>query len=385
VDSIGLFAGIGGFEPGMEHIGTKPILFSEIEPSAQNVLKNWKPAVPIEHDVRDMVSLPRARILCAGFSCQDLSQAGHKAGITGPKSSLIQHVFRLLRDRPIDYLVIENVPFMLDLQDGTGIQAVTSGLEELRYRWSYRVVDSRFLGTSQRRRRVFLVACLDDDPRRILLADNAPMPAPVRADEVDASAEAIGFYWTEGRGGLGLAVNGTPPLKAGSTIGIPSPPAILLPNGTLGTPDIRDAERLQGLPEDWTEPGGGFSKNGRWRLVGNAVTLNVARWIGERIVDPGSYDASSDEPVYSTGRYPRAAWNMGNGVFAADKVTENPLDIPMPRIGAFLRHPLQPLSARATAGFLKRARSGSLRFPKHFLERVQAHLDAMNGPSLFAT
>ena len=78
----------------------------------------------------------------------------------------------------------------------------------------------------------------------MLLADDNPVRPQPRASEVDSTAD-LGFYWTEGRSGLGLAVNAIPPLKAGSTIGIPSAPAILLANGILGTPDIRDAERCR--------------------------------------------------------------------------------------------------------------------------------------------
>jgi DNA (cytosine-5)-methyltransferase 1 len=39
----------------------------------------------------------------------------------------------------------------------------------------------------------------------------------------------------------------------------------------------------------------------------------------------------------------------------------------------------QLLSARATAGFLRRTGMGSLRFPAGFLDDVQAHLDRMGG------
>jgi site-specific DNA-cytosine methylase len=43
-----------------------------------------------------------------------------------------------------------------------------------------------------------------------------------------------------------------------------------------------ECERLQGFPDDWTE---GQSDSQRYKQMGNAVTVNVARWIGERIVD----------------------------------------------------------------------------------------------------
>src|SRR6202011_4718070 len=94
-----------------------------------------------------------------------------------------------------------------------------------------------------------------------LLASRTEDPRPVLLDEDAGEAErnlledsVCGFYWTEGLRGLGWAVDAVPTLKGGSGIGIPSPPAmwrkgLRIP---LHTPDIRDAERLQGFPVDWT-------------------------------------------------------------------------------------------------------------------------------------
>lgn len=42
-----------------------------------------------------------------------------------------------------------------------------------------------------------------------------------------------------------------------------------------------ECERLQGFPDDWTA---GLSDSARYRTLGNAVTVNVAEWIGRRIV-----------------------------------------------------------------------------------------------------
>ncbi len=374
--SIGLFAGIGGFEIALGHTGHRPVLLCEIEPAAQSVLSAWQPQIGIHPDIRDIEDLKPATVLCAGFPCQDLSISGLKAGISGTKSSLVQHVFRLLARRRIPNLIIENVPFMLHLDDGTGIAAVTGALEHLGYRWAYRVVDSRYFGVPQRRQRVFIFASTELDPRAVLLADDAGERKPPRNRDVDVDGHALGFYWSEGLKGLGLALDAVPPLKGGSTIGIPTPPAVLLPDGTLGTPDIEDAERLQALPSGWTAPGDRIQRNARWRLVGNAVTTSVVRWIGGRMHAPGRYDMSADEPLLSSDRYPRAAYNMGNGRFASF-VSQNPIDLPMPRIASYLHRPLKPLSARATAGFLDRARRSTLHFPAGFLDRVGAHLERM--------
>lgn len=44
-----------------------------------------------------------------------------------------------------------------------------------------------------------------------------------------------------------------------------------------------ECERLQGFPDGWTE-GKGQSDSARYRQIGNAVAVNVARWIGRRIM-----------------------------------------------------------------------------------------------------
>src|SRR5262245_5861515 len=98
-------------------------------------------------------------------------------------------------------------------------------------------------GVPQRRERVYLVARLDNDPRGVLFRDDAGDREP----ELPRPGLACGFYWTEGTRGVGAAVNAIPTLKGGSALGIPSPPAILLPRGRgIVTPCIHDAERLQG-------------------------------------------------------------------------------------------------------------------------------------------
>src|SRR5213076_10234 len=92
-----------------------------------------------------------------------------------------------------------------------------------------------------------------------------------------------GFYWTEGIRGLGWAVNAVPTLKGGSTVGVPSPPAIWMPAGEIVTPSLCDVERLQGFETDWTKPAEKVVRPSlRWKLVGNAVSVPVAAWLGRR-------------------------------------------------------------------------------------------------------
>ena len=333
------------------------------------------PTVPLHRDVADLEGLPPdVGLVAAGFPCQNLSMAGDKAGLGGSKSAIVDHLFRLLRDNPVPWVLIENVYFMLHLAGGAAMHRILGALEDLGYRWAYRVVDSRAFGLPQRRRRVFLLAALTKDPRRVLLTDDAPAQAFPLPD----MAHPIAFYWTEGRSGSGLTADATPPLKAGSSLAIPSPPAVLLPSGRVVTPPIDVVERLQGFPARWSSPLRGRAARHRWRLLGNAVSVPVARWIGERIEHPTEYDPTVDVPLDSGKPWPRAAWCEGNGRFTAD-VTEFPVHRRRGRLSAFNTDRWPDLSARALRGFVRRAQEGNLSYPIGFLPALHAALDRADG------
>jgi len=72
------------------------------------------------------------------------------------------------------------------------------------------------------------------DPAEVVLADENPLERPTTS----IGLLAHGFYWTEGLGGLGWAVDAVPTLKNGSTIGIPSPPAVFMTDGSIVKPCI---------------------------------------------------------------------------------------------------------------------------------------------------
>jgi DNA (cytosine-5)-methyltransferase 1 len=371
----GLFAGIGGIELGLNSAGHESVLLCEIDAGASRVLSHRFPGVHLESDVRRIGSLPRVDVVAAGFPCQDLSQAGRTAGIGGGQSSLVSHVFRLLdqRRRGPRWLLLENVSFMLQLDRGKAMRYLVDELEGRGYRWAYRVVDTRAFGLPQRRHRVILVASRSEDPRQVLFADDAQ---PV---EVPFSPELwCGFFWTEGLRGLGWAVDAVPTLKGGSTIGIPSPPAVWTPQtAELRTPEIRDAERLQGFDADWTAPAleaGEVRRGHRWKLIGNAVSVPVARWVGSRLAQPGDFDRTRMGAQLPRGvAWPKAAYGYRDKVYPVS-VSTWPVASIAPHLSEFLSFPLAPLSLRAAAGFLSRAEVSGLRFEEGFLNDVRRHV-----------
>jgi DNA (cytosine-5)-methyltransferase 1 len=369
----GLFAGIGGLELGMTAAGHRTQLLVENSLPAMHVLRRRFPDTKLECDVRDFVALPtRTDVVTAGFPCQDLSSVGRKVGIDGTRSSLVGEVFRLLQRTDVPWVVLENVPFLMSLGGGAALDLITSAFTELGYRWAYRVVDSNAFGLPQRRNRWYLVASRTGDPRDVLLADDCDKPDPV-ATYPDV---ACGFYWTEGMRSFGWAIDAVPPIKCGSSVGVASPPAIRMPSGMYVTPDLRDTERLQGFPAEWTAPAEEVAKRGeRWRMVGNSVSVPVANWIGERLAEPGRYVITDDQP-WTLAKWPRrAAWADLDGVVHAANVGPWPQWRQRKPLGDFLDYPGQLLSARAATGFLRRTAKGSLRFPPGFLAELTAYAE----------
>ena len=365
----GLFSGIGGFELAFSQAGFESDLLVEVDACAAAVLKARFPNAQLYSDVMDLVDIPKnTQILTSGFPCQNLSMAGDKSGIDGPKSGVVKKMFDLIERSRVPVVVIENVYFMLHLESGSGMHWLVSRFEQLGYQWAYRVLDTMGFGLPQRRRRVYLIATLALDPRRVLFADETCAAARRKPDLTCP----LGFYWTEGRSGVGLTVDGIPPLKVGSALGIPSVPAVLFPDREVLTPSLEACERLQGFPPGWTAVDAqlGLKKDPKWRMVGNAVSVPVARWVAQRIKRPGTVLNFERVALREAQRWPDAAWNVGEGgtgVTASDK----PIAVPTPSISQFRDPTWTRLSDRALSGFIRRAEEGGLRMPDGFLEALR--------------
>jgi len=368
----GLFAGIGGIEYGLSQSGFTTELFCEIMPEAQQILKKNFSQVPIHTDIKTLKSLPTVDLVSAGFPCQDLSIAGTKSGMSGLNSSLIAEVFRLIekakKNKP-NFLLIENVPYLLSLNKGEAIRYITKTVEALGYKWAYRIIDPRGFGLPQRRPRIIFLASKVIHPKFLLFSQSEISQSGLDDKLIIDSENNYGFYWTEGRIGIGWAKDSIPPIKGGSGLGIPSAPAIWMKkNNFFGTPVIEDAERLQGFPEHWTDDGVGIKKGRRWKLIGNAVNTTVSEWIGQKIKNE-VIDGPNPELIYKLEKsaWPKAAFSEDNKIFGV-KTSLSPETKQLIPIDKFLKHPLSPLSERAAMGFLKRVKESTIvNYPNEFI------------------
>jgi DNA (cytosine-5)-methyltransferase 1 len=372
---ISLFAGVGGIDRGLARSGFETVYLCESWEPARRVLHRRFPHVPLAGDINEIAALPAADVIAGGFPCTDLSQAGRTAGIDGSQSGLVHKALSLTDGHPAKWLLLENVRNMLPLHGGRAMAAITNELERMGFRWAYRVVDSRFAGVPQRRQRVMLLASRTEDPRPVLFADDAGERSPNSLAD-----DHHGFYWTEGLRGLGWCRDGVPTLKGGSTIGIPSPPAIWRlhaePGQKFVTPGITTAERLQGFRAGWTAPGatGPRGEGARWKMVGNAVTVGVSAWIGKRLVQPHTWDATLGQPMQIGSSWPTAAWGERGKVWRVD-VSLWPERNRYSHLASVMGDDYQSLSFRGAAGFLSRLENGRLRVPEQFRLDLKEHIE----------
>jgi DNA (cytosine-5)-methyltransferase 1 len=159
------FSGVGGLDLGFEAAGIETVSVSEIEPYCNAVLATHWSEVPNLGDITsiDPDAIPDADVWSGGFPCQDLSLAGKRRGFGGERSVLAFTFLDLVERRRPRWFIFENVPGLLSSPPGSrgaDFRRLTDEVADLGYGWAYRVLDARYFGVAQRRRRVFLVASL---------------------------------------------------------------------------------------------------------------------------------------------------------------------------------------------------------------------------------
>ena len=159
-----LFAGIGGFDLGLERTGGFETVWQvEIDPYARRVLERHWPKVPRWEDVRTFPPEPidrwRCDVICGGFPCQDISNAGKRAGISGERSGLwseFARVLRLLRPRIV---IVENSGAIV----GRGLGQVLGDLSKIAFDAEWSIVSACSLGAPHTRERMLIVAHANDE------------------------------------------------------------------------------------------------------------------------------------------------------------------------------------------------------------------------------
>lgn len=336
-----LFSGIGGMDLGLERAGMECRWQVEIDPFCTKVLERHWPGVKRYGDIKTVTELEYVDVMCGGFPCQDLSQAGKRAGIEGTRSGLWFEFARLIGIVRPRYVLIENVPGLL-VHDA--MRRVIGELARLGYVGCWRSLRASEFGAAHLRKRVFIVAYTEhprSSPGRPEVgcettADNARGRSGEVADRACefARRESVGIsgstvspsdcaaryelanarrehfqlqQWCDGTkpAGIGGAMANGPSsgrkdgearqawrkqsIAGNFSMFAPGPsdprwPAILAERPDLA-PALESPIRgmANGLPVWMVEAMSERTK--RLSRLGNAVVPQVAQWIGERIME----------------------------------------------------------------------------------------------------
>ena len=156
-------------------LGWQPVGFSEIEPFPCAILKHRFPNTPNYGSLTEYKQWPiepgAIDLLVGGTPCQSFSVAGLRKGLEDPRGNLALVFLGLADKLKPRWIVWENVPGVLSSGGGRDFGSFLGAWVELGYGFAYRVLDAQHFGVPQRRRRVFVVACLGDwrAPAEVLL------------------------------------------------------------------------------------------------------------------------------------------------------------------------------------------------------------------------
>lgn len=304
------FAGIGGFDLGMERAGMRTVFQCEIDELAQKILKRHWPKVPIHGDITTLQAsnVPAADVWCAGWPCQDLSHANSdREGLSGKRSGLFYTFADLVSAARPRWLVMENVPGLLSADDGTALESVVGRLEEDGYVGGWFSCDLLDAGLPHHRDRVFIVASRGQDRGHRFFVDGGKLHGDFAergtrrkkaGPGVRGGSEGHSPLLVQRRGGFGYtaATGVCPTIRAqtGRHQGGHSDRPILCGEKL----DVGRVRAADGVPRGMD--------GRRGRFIGNAVSPVIVEWIGRRIVQIEQAAAREEDPTEEVSTAERA-------------------------------------------------------------------------------
>ena len=331
---LDLFSGIGGFHLGLQKAGFKVKSYnSEIDKYANQVYKhNFKQSTYVGSvtDVRGS-ELPRINAITFGSPCQDFSLAGKRKGMGGERSSLILEAIRLIKECRPDFFIWENVKGTFSSNNRQDFAAILQAFANIGgYRLEWQLLNTKWF-LPQNRERVYLVGYTPGKSRGQIF----PIGESIKRDVIEKESSAcITTSYHKGvnfdnqliAAQRGRAYRGQPQQlefredgnsntlstvqkdnyvlgysrdKKGKVVSRHRKDIANTIHSSSGTGNNTDqfvnsirrltpieCERLQGFPDNWTQQGvdGPISDTQRYKMCGNAVTVDVVEAVGKKII-----------------------------------------------------------------------------------------------------
>ena len=311
--------------------------FSEIADFPSRLLKEKYPTIPNLGDMSDIPLQMRNEVIevpdliCGGTPCQAFSLAGGKHGLKDDRGNLTLKFVDLIeandevrKKKGLSSTIVfwENVEGVLtDKTNAFGcFISALAGLDDIMNlkKWpkagilrgpkrnvAWRVLDAKYFGVPQQRKRLYLLAGGKEFyPENILfekhIGDFPDYPQSnltfykdghqfeVFRDYTDCLYASYGTKWN----GNAAAYNGS---------------LFVAQDGRIRRLSPLETERLMGFPDHYTDLAGA-KRTHRYQATGNSWAVPVVEWIGKRIIDDkldtlsiDSYELMTQKQIFKDG------------------------------------------------------------------------------------
>ena len=325
---IELFAGAGGLALGLEQAGFEEVALIEIDETACNTLKLNRPNWNVIND--DIVEVSKKDLLkefnlkegeldliSGGYPCQSFSYAGKKLGLDDVRGTMFYYYAEFIKQLKPKMFFAENVKGLTTHDGGKTIETMINVFEEIGYKVEWKVLNAWDYGVAEKRQRVVIIGIRKDLTDKVKF--EYPIPheyKPVLRDVLQNVPDSVGAkypekkkkvfdlvppggYWRDLPEDVAKDYMKTCYYMGGGRTGIARRLSWDEPSLTLTCspmmkqtdrchPDesrpftTREYARIQSFPDDWNFAG---KMNDIYKQIGNAVPVNLAKCVGESIMD----------------------------------------------------------------------------------------------------
>lgn len=323
--NVELFAGAGGLALGLEQAGFENLLSNDFDKDSCNTLKlnrpNWNVICDsvenlAEQDLLEMLNIKEGELdlLSGGYPCQSFSYAGKRLGLNDVRGTMFYYYAKILKQLKPKMFLAENVKGLVSHDNGKTLQTMINVFEEIGYRVQYKVLNAWDYGVAEKRERIVIIGIRNDIP----IEFEYPTPheyKPVLRDALKNVPKSEGVSYPQSKkevfdlvppGGCWrdlpedvarIYMKGSYNLGGGKTgmarrISWDEPSLTILCSPCMKQTDrchpdetrpftIRESARIQSFPDTWQFAG---SLNSKYKQIGNAVPVNLAKEIGLSII-----------------------------------------------------------------------------------------------------
>lgn len=325
---IELFAGAGGLALGLEQAGFEEVALIEIDKTACETLKLNRPKWNVLNE--DIVEVSKRDLLkefnlkegeldliSGGYPCQSFSYAGKKLGLDDVRGTMFYYYAEFIKQLKPKMFFAENVKGLTTHDGGKTIETMINVFEDLGYKVEWKVLNAWDYGVAEKRQRVVIIGIRKDLIDKVKFEYPAPHEyKPVLRDVLKNVPDSIGAkypekkkkvfdlvppggYWRDLPDDVAKEYMKSCYYMGGGRTGIARRLSWDEPSLTLTCspmmkqtdrchPDesrpftTREYARIQSFPDSWNFSG---KMNDIYKQIGNAVPVNLAKCVGESIIN----------------------------------------------------------------------------------------------------